>query len=64
MADPIQHAHETISAYMEHIASLFIPGALVTVIVRNPSFPDGSANLVVTTDELPDAMAALQQSQG
>jgi hypothetical protein len=32
----------------------------VTLLVRHPDFPDGTRNLVMTDDTLPDAIRALQ----
>lgn len=59
----IQQLHEDISRDMARIAKRFKPGAKLTLIVRNPTADKepGSADVVLTDDEVSDAIAALRR---
>lgn len=50
-----QHA----SAHLEGILKLFKAGALATVVVRVPGFPE--RDFLLTNDSLPEAIAAIER---
>lgn len=56
----VQDASEIVAEHMDAILRLFKPGAKITVLVRHPGKRDGSGDFVLTNDELPDAITALQ----
>lgn len=45
--------------YLSGILSHFKDGAKITLLVRTPDKPDGSQDLILTTDTLDDAITAL-----
>ena len=50
MAD-LQDVRAEIAGHLDAIKPLFIEGAKVTLLVRNPSFPDGSADVLMSDDD-------------
>lgn len=60
MSARAQQVGEIVMECMDEIARHFRPGVKVTVIVRTPTHPDGSRDMVVTADELPAVIAALK----
>lgn len=50
-----------ISEYLNEIAQLFKPGAKLTLVVRHPSHPAGDQDMVLTNDQLPLAIKAIEQ---
>ena len=42
------------------IAAQFKPGAKVTIVVRTPTHPDGSRDMVVTSDDIDAVIGALR----
>ena len=52
------HLHNVISNHCAEIEKLFLPGAKVTVLVRNPSV-SGDAGVLVTNDEDEEIRRAL-----
>jgi hypothetical protein len=57
----LDHARRVQEAVMPHLEALSAiwPEAWFTLIIRDASFPDGSA--VFSNDHFPEAMAALQR---
>lgn len=55
----LAEASHTIAAHMDAIVALFKPGVKITVVVRTPSHPDGSRDLVMTDDIIDEAVAAM-----
>jgi hypothetical protein len=54
-------AHEDIAQHCAEIAKLFKPGALVTVVVRNPGYGvDGSADMLISDDDPELVIKALE----
>lgn len=45
--------------YLDKIARLFTPGKKLTLLVRDPEFPNGSRNFCLTDDTWPEVRAAL-----
>lgn len=50
-----------VSSHLDEIASLFAPGARLTLLVRHDLGPDRDADFVLTSDDLLPAIAALQR---
>lgn len=50
-----------IEGHLSQIAELWKPGIHLTLLVRNPQHPNGSADALFTTDELPDVLQAIQR---
>ena len=57
----VQNVAEIVADRMEEILQCFKPGALITVLVRNPSKPDGTQDFVLSNDSLHNAIKALNQ---
>lgn len=55
----LAEASRAIAAHMDAIVALFKPGVKITVVVRTPSHPDGSRDLVMTDDIIDEAVAAM-----
>lgn len=55
----IAKARDEIASHMDAIVALFKPGVKITVLVRTPSHPDGSRDMVMTDDIIDEAVAAL-----
>lgn len=51
---------EGIAAHLDKIASMFKPGVQVTCLVRSSAFPDGSRDVIVTSDDLGEVMKAME----
>ncbi len=51
------------SNHLDSIGKLFLPGKKLTLLVRDPEFPDGSRNLCLTDDSWPDVIEALRVAQ-
>jgi hypothetical protein len=49
--------------HLDQIVALFTPGKKLTLLVRDPAFPDGSRNFCLTDDTLPEVLEALQIAQ-
>jgi hypothetical protein len=56
----IGNMHREASGHLEKIASLFNPGMRLTLVVRNPERPDGSQDVLLTDDTVPEVIAALE----
>lgn len=56
-------ARDTIVRHLHQIAALFKGPVEITIVLRNPAFPDGSGDIVVTSDSYSDVIAALQLSE-
>jgi hypothetical protein len=55
----VQEAANSIAGLLDQIAEHFDDGAKLTLIVRFPDTPDGSADLVETTDDPAQAAKAV-----
>lgn len=53
-------AQIAVSKHMEAIVARFKPGVKITVLVRTPGFPGGERDLLMTDDDLGDAIKALE----
>lgn len=49
-----------LDALLRKVEKLFTPGKKLTLLVRDPEYPDGSRDLVMTIDTIEAAIAALQ----
>ena len=54
------HVARGIERRLQYIAGFFKPGAKLTLLVRRPEAPDGSQDMVVTDDDLAEAIKALE----
>lgn len=68
MTDPrtipkVREAGRAIQEMMADIADMFVPGYRITVVARNPEFPDGSRDMVLTDDTWEGIMTALRIRQ-
>lgn len=61
MADTpkLPRVHREISAALERIARLFVPGARLTLVVRIPEMPDGT--VIVSNDSTDEVIAAIRR---
>ena len=59
MSDNLLRTQEIVGGLLTEASLCFKPGAKLTLLVRNPTVP-GDADFVMTSDTLPDAIAALQ----
>lgn len=59
----VQSVAEEIGDHMDAILRLFKPGAKITVLVRTPDYPDGSRDMLMTSDDIENAIAALKCRQ-
>lgn len=57
----IENMRRSASHHLEQIAKLFNPGMKLTLVVRNPDEPDGSQNVLLTDDTIPEVVLALEQ---
>lgn len=55
----LAEASQAIAEHMDAIVALFKPGVKITVVIRTPSHPDGSRDLVMTDDMINEVVAAL-----
>lgn len=62
MSADLRRVHDAISAHLAEIAGLFVPGVKLTLLARSPSHPDGSRDMVVTSDDLIAAIVALGEA--
>lgn len=53
-------AQSAVSEHMEAIVSRFKPGVKITVLVRTPGFPGGERDLLMTDDDLGEAIKAIE----
>jgi hypothetical protein len=53
----VQDVSEQVADHMSAILAFFKSGARITVLVRTPGMP--TADFVLTSDDLPEAIAAL-----
>jgi hypothetical protein len=53
----VQSLGDRLSQYLSEIEALYADDVVLTLIVRNPSFPDGRRDTVMTSD--PDIEAAI-----
>jgi hypothetical protein len=60
----VQQVGAEISRHLNEIAELFKPGAKLTFVSRSPDFPDGSRDMVLTSDDLGAVIAALEIRRG
>ena len=51
---------EQIGDHMAEIVQLFKPGVKITVVVRTPDYPDGSRDMILTSDTFDRVIAALR----
>lgn len=56
----LRAAGDECSHYLERIAKLFTPKAKITLLVRDPEFPDGSRSFMLTDDTFPEVTEALR----
>lgn len=52
-------AQNRMRQHADEIKELFVDGAKITILVRQPSYPDGSRDFVLTDDTLKEAIEAL-----
>ena len=57
------HIAAEIHEHLDAIAALFKPGAKLTLLVRNDVGSGLDADVVITNDTLPEAIAGLQRRQ-
>lgn len=55
----VEQLHRELEGILNDVGGLFVPGAKITLLVRQPSHPDGTADVVVSNDTIDDAVAAL-----
>jgi hypothetical protein len=55
------HISQLIDAYLVEIGALFQPEARITLLVRSPQIPDGSGDLLMTTDAVPKIRETLKR---
>ena len=55
----LEAARERIAGYLLKIEDVFLEPVKVTLVVRNPAYPDGSRDLLLTSDKLPEMRRAL-----
>lgn len=58
----IMALHEMLAALSEGIAACFIRPVRVTIVVRDPSRPDGRSNMLFTDDDQAEILKAIQQT--
>lgn len=58
-----QAVADLIADCMDTILGRFKPGAKITVYVRYPEYPDGSRDMVMTSDDPHEAAAALAKAR-
>jgi hypothetical protein len=63
MNPALEHARDEISDHMDAIVALFKPGVKITVLVRTPSHPDGSRDLLMTSDTIGAIVKALRHRE-
>ncbi len=56
----IDAARERISGYLVAIEGVFIEPVKLTLLARNPAFPDGSRDMLLTNDDLAEMKRALE----
>lgn len=56
----IDAARERISGYLVAIEEVFLEPVKLTLVARNPAFPDGSRDLLLTNDDLAEMKRALE----
>jgi len=59
MSNALNEVGNKIAYHMDEIVALFKPGVKITILVRTPSHPDGSRDLVMTNDLITEAIAAI-----
>jgi hypothetical protein len=57
------HVAAEIHEHLGAIAALFKPGAKLTLLIRNDFGPGVDADVVITNDSLPEAIAGLKRRQ-
>jgi len=57
---PLEKTQDEVGALMNEILTFFKPGAKITVLVRRPEHEDGSQDFLMTSDDIPKAIAALK----
>ena len=57
----IANAADRIADHMDDILGLFKPGMKITVFVRNPAHPDGSQDMLMTSDTIDNIITAISQ---
>jgi len=57
ITDKVRATHAAVAEQCAHIAGFFKPDARITVLIRNPSLPDG--DMVVSDDSMDLAIEAL-----
>ncbi len=55
----LQAFHSEADALMQRIAKL-VPGSKLTLVIRKPGVDDGSQDILLTDDQIPDVMRALE----
>jgi hypothetical protein len=56
----LRFARSEASKHLDQIQQLWNPGMKVTLLVRSPDHPDGSRDFMLTDDQIPDVIAALE----
>lgn len=56
----VQRFHEEAGARLHELSCMLLPGAKLTLLVRRPDARDGSQDMVITDDELSEAIRALE----
>lgn len=56
----IDYARERISDYLVKIEGCFSEPVRLTLVARNPAFPDGSRDMLLTNDDLTETKRALE----
>lgn len=60
--DPkVQHLRRVATSYLVEIAEMFNTPVRVTLVVRDPLFPDGSRDLLISDDDTDAVIAAIGQ---
>lgn len=52
-----------IREHLAEIETLFVPGMKLTLLVRDPRFPDASRDMVITNDQISAAILALTKRE-
>ena len=62
MADPVimRRLHEAIASHAAAIEDMFTEPVKITVLVRNPAYPDGARDVLVSNDDYQQAIAAIR----
>jgi hypothetical protein len=56
----VERMRQEAAYHLDQIAKLFVPAMKITLVVRNPERPDGSQDVLLTDDTVPEVIAALK----